>query len=244
MLGILKFPLMNIAGMKMIKTTNTKEAGLEKHITDYLIFNNGYALRNSKDYDNINCVDTEMLFNFLEETQPKSVEKLKHFHKDLYKQKILKRINDQIKHKDIITVLRKGIIDGFTDTKLKLFYDKPVSSYNPKANKLYESNIFSVIRQVYYSAQNNNSLDMVIFINGLPVISFELKNELTKQNVKDAIKQYKNDRDPKEQLFRLGRLVVNFAVDTEEVWMCTQLQGAKSYFLPFNNNSSTPFKMA
>ncbi|WP_338760151.1 type I restriction endonuclease [Bernardetia sp. ABR2-2B] len=221
----------------MSKTTNTKENGFEKHIVDHLVNTNGYVLRTSQDYDNVNCVDSELLFQFLEATQPKAVEKLKRYHKDLYQQKILKRINDQIKLKGIIEVLRKGVTDGFTDTKIRLFYDKPVSAYNQSANELYQSNLFSVMRQVYYSTKNKNSLDVVSFINGLPVISFELKNELTKQNVKHAIKQYKEDRDPNEELFRLGRMVVNFAVDTEEVWMCTELKGESSYFLPFNKGN-------
>lgn len=90
------------------------------------------------------------------------------------------------------------------------------------------------MRQVYFSPLNKKSLDLVVLINGIPIVSFELKNELTKQNVEHAIKQYKTDRDPNEELFRLGRLMVNFAVDTEEVWMCTQLKKEKSYFLPFN----------
>ncbi|WP_299163159.1 type I restriction endonuclease, partial [uncultured Tenacibaculum sp.] len=218
----------------MSKTTNTKENGFEKHIIDYLVDTNGYLLRTSKSYDNINCVDSELLFNFLEATQPKALEKLKRYHKELYQQKIIKRINDQIKLKGIIEVLRKGVIDGFTDTKIRLFYDRPVSTYNKKAKDLYDSNLFSVMRQVYYSTKNKNSLDIVTFINGLPIMSFELKNELTKQNVKHAIKQYKTDRNPNEELLRLGRMVVNFAVDTEEVWMCTQLKGENSYFLPFN----------
>ena len=222
----------------MSKTTNTKESGLEQHITDYLVSVNGYMLRTSKDYDNANYVDEDLLFQFLENTQPKSVEKLKRYHKDLYQQKIIKRINDQIKQKGIIEVLRKGVTDGFTDTKLRLFYDKPVSHFNTQNNKLYTANIFSVIRQVYYSTKNKNSLDAVSFINGLPIISFELKNELTKQNVSHAIKQYKTDRDPNEELFRLGRLLVNSAVDTEEVWMCTQLKGDKSFFLPFNKGNN------
>jgi type I restriction enzyme R subunit len=93
----------------MSKTTNTKESGLEQHITDYLVSANGYVLRTSQDYDNVNCVDTDLLFQFLETTQPKAVEKLKRYHKDLYKQKIVKRINDQIKQKGIIEVLRKGV---------------------------------------------------------------------------------------------------------------------------------------
>ncbi|KAF3982698.1 MAG: type I restriction endonuclease subunit R [Methylococcales symbiont of Hymedesmia sp. n. MRB-2018] len=222
----------------MSKTTNTKENGFEQHITDYLVSENGYVLRTWQDYDNVNCVDADLLFQFLESTQPNAVEKLKRYHQDLYKQKILKRINDQIKQKGIIEVLRKGVTDGFTDTKLRLFYDKPVSHYNTQNNDFYQANIFSVMRQVSYSTKNNKSLDIVNFINGLPIISFELKNQLTKQNVSHAIKQYKTDRDPNEELFRLGRLLVNFAVDTEEVWMCTQLKGDKSFFLPFNKGNN------
>jgi type I restriction enzyme R subunit len=225
----------------MTKQTDTTEKGLEAHISQYLVEENMYLLRENKAYNNVSCMDSALLFQFLEATQPKAVGKLKTYHKDLYEQKILKRLNDQIQAKGIIEVLRKGITDGFTDTKLHLFYDKPVSAYNTDANALYEANIFSVMRQVYFSPNDKKSLDMMIFINGIPVISFELKNELTKQNVQHAIKQYKEDRDPNEELFRLGRLMVNFAVDTEEVWMCTQLKNEKSYFLPFNkgyNNSA------
>ena len=225
----------------MTKQTYTTEKGLEAHISQYLVEENMYLLRENKAYNNVSCMDSALLFQFLEATQPKAIGKLKTYHKDLYEQKILKRLNDQIQAKGIIEVLRKGITDGFTDTKLHLFYDKPVSAYNTDANALYKANLFSVMRQVYFSPNDKKSLDMMIFINGIPVISFELKNELTKQNVQDAIKQYKEDRDPNEELFRLGRLMVNFAVDTEEVWMCTQLKKEKSYFLPFNkgyNNSA------
>ena len=222
----------------MSKSTDTTEKGLESHITNYLVDTNSYIQRKSENYNNVSCLDEDLLFQFLEATQPKAVEKLKRYHKDLYQQKIIKRLNDRIQAKGVIEVLRKGIVDGFTDTKLKLFYDKPVSYYNANANALYQANIFSVIRQVYYSTKNKNSLDIVVFINGLPVITFELKNELTKQNVKHAINQYKKDRDPNEEVFRLGRLVVNFAVDTEEVWMCTQLKGDNSYFLPFNKGNN------
>jgi type I restriction enzyme R subunit len=218
----------------MARQTDTTEKGLEAHIASYLVNENQYKLRENKIYNNIDCIDSEFLFQFLETTQPNAVAKLKHYHKDLYEQKIIKRINDQIQAKGVIEVLRKGITDGFTDTKINLFYDKPVSTYNIEAGKLYDANLFSVMRQVYFSRNSKKSLDLMIFINGIPVISFELKNELTKQNVQHAITQYKEDRDPNEELFRLGRLVVNFAVDTEEVWMCTQLKKEKSYFLPFN----------
>ncbi len=218
----------------MSKQTDTTEKGLEAHIAQFLVEENKYLLRENKVYNNVTCIDSELLFQFLETTQPKAVAKLKTYHKDLYEQKIIKRLNDQIQLKGLIEVLRKGIIDGSTDTKLNLFYDKPVSVYNADASVLFQANLFSVMRQVYYSPSNNKSLDMMVFINGIPVISFELKNELTKQTVQHAITQYKEDRDPSEELFRLGRLIVNFAVDTEEVWMCTQLKKNKSYFLPFN----------
>ena len=218
----------------MSKQTDTTEKGLEAHIAQFLVEENNYLLRENKAYSTISCIDSELLFQFLEATQPKAVAKIKTFHKDLYEQKILKRLNDQIQVKGIIEVLRKGITDGFTDTKLHLFFDKPVSAYNADANALYQANIFSVMRQVYFSPKDKKSLDMMVFINGIPVISFELKNELTKQTVQHAIKQYKEDREPNEEIFRLGRLIVNFALDTEEVWMCTQLKKEKSYFLPFN----------
>ena len=218
----------------MSKQTDTTEKGLEAHISQYLVDENNYLLRENTKYDNVVCIDRNLLFQFLETSQPKAVAKLKTYHKELYEQKIIKRLNDQIQAKGIIEVLRKGITDGFTDTRLHLFYDKPVSAYNAGDKALYDANLFSVMRQVYFSPNDKKSLDMVIFINGIPVISFELKNELTKQNVQYAIKQYKTDRDPNEELFRLGRLMVNFAVDTEEVWMCTHLKKEKSYFLPFN----------
>lgn len=219
-------------------STNTTEKGLEAHISQYLVDENNYLLRENTNYDNVSCLDRDLLFQFLETTQPKAVARLKTYHKELYEQKIIKRLNDQIQAKGIIEVLRKGITDGFTDTKLNLFYDKPVSAYNSGDKALYDANLFSVMRQVYFSPNDKKSLDMVIFINGIPVMSFELKNELTKQNVQHAIKQYKTDRDPNEELFRLGRLMVNFAVDTEEVWMCTHLRKDKSYFLPFNKGYS------
>jgi type I restriction enzyme R subunit len=218
--------------------TDTTEGGFEAYIATYLVNENKYILRENKSYNNVACLDTALLFEFLEHTQPKAVAKLKNYHKDLYETKIIKRLNDQIKDKGIIEVLRKGIVDGFTDTKLTLLYDKPVSAYNVEANTQYQANVFSVMRQVYFSTTTRQSLDMMVFINGIPVISFELKNELTKQNVTDAINQYKNDRDPNEPIFRFSKLMVNFAVDTEEVWMCTSLQKEKSFFLPFNKGDN------
>lgn len=213
-------------------TTDTTEKGLEQHITQHLCFINGFCEGHFSTYNRTECVDENLLFNFLQKTQEKEVKKLQAIHGRQFKSKLLYRLNNQIKSLGIIEVLRKGITDN--NVKLKLFYDKPVSSLNEKDLELYNQNIFSVTRQVHYSLLNENSLDMVVFINGLPVITFELKNELTKQTVKDAIQQYKTNRDPKEELFRFTRCLVHFAADTEQVWMTTHLKGDNTSFLPFN----------
>lgn len=222
-----------------MKQTDTTEKGLESLITDYLEKENGYVVRNFDQYNRTDCLDEEILFKFLKDSQLEEFEKLQSIHRDNFREKIIYRINNRIKAEGIIEVLRKGITDN--NVRLKLFFDKPVSEDNEKDLENYKKNIFSVTRQLHYSTKNENCLDMMIFINGLPVITFELKNELTKQNVKDAIKQYKNSRDPKEELFRLGRCIVHFAVDTDQVWMSTNLRGDKTYFIPFNkgyNNGS------
>jgi type I restriction enzyme R subunit len=227
--------------------TDTTEKGLEAHITQHLCLVNGFEERHFDNYNRSECVDEELLFKFLEDTQPKEVAKLELSHGTNFRQRILYLVNRKIKDETvvnekclggIINLLRTDITDGNTGIKLKLFYDKPVSNLNLKDAKLFEQNIFSVTRQVHFSTQNEKSLDLVIFINGLPVITFELKNELTKQNVKDAIKQYKTTRDPKEELFRLARCLVHFAVDTDQAWMCTHLKGESSFFLPFNKGNN------
>lgn len=227
--------------------TDTTERGLETHITQHLCLVNGFEERHFEQYNRTECVDEELLFKFLADTQPQKIKKLQSNHKDNFRQRIKYLINRKIKDETVVNekclggitnLLRTGVVDGNTGIKLKLFYDKPVSSLNPKDAENYEKNIFSVTRQVHYSTQNEKSLDLVVFINGLPVITFELKNELTKQNVRDAIEQYKKDRDPKEELFKLAHCLVHFAVDTDQVWMCTHLKGESSYFLPFNKGNN------
>ncbi len=220
---------------------NTTEHALESHIAGYLVAANHYLLRHHTNYNRTECIDEDLLFGFLEATQPQETAKLQAIHGPLYRQKISYRINQKIKDQTvvagrplggIIEALRTGITES--NIKLRLFYDQPVSTLNEAAAALYEQNIFSITRQLHYSTQHNNSLDAALFINGLPVITLEFKNELTKQNVKDAIDQYKRNRDLREELFHLGRCMVHFAVDTDQVWMCTQLKGEASYFLPFN----------
>lgn len=224
-------------------STDTSEKGLEAHITQHLCLVNGFEERHFEQYNRTDCVDEEILFKFLTDTQPQEIKKLQSTHKDNFKQRIKYLINRKIQDETVVNekclgglvnLLRSGITEGNTGIKLKLFYDNPASSINTKDAELYRKNIFSVTRQVHYSNKNENSLDIVIFINGLPILTFELKNELTKQNVKDAIKQYKTTRNPSEELFKLARCLVHFAVDTEQVWMCTHLKSENSYFLPFN----------
>ncbi|MDP3434254.1 MAG: type I restriction endonuclease [Bacteroidota bacterium] len=222
----------NTSGNFAPKLTDTTEKGLEVHITQHLCLVNAFEERHFSHYNRVDCVDEDLLFSFLHSTQEKEVIKLQAIHGSNYRSKVLYRLNNQIKTFGIIEVLRKGITDN--NIKLKLFFDKPVSILNEKDLNHYNQNIFSVTRQVHYSNLNENSLDLVVFINGLPIITFELKNELTKQTVKDAIKQYKSSRDPKEELFRLGRCMVHFAVDSEQIWMATHLKGESTYFLPFN----------
>ena len=144
----------------------------------------------------------------------------------------LARVRDEITKRGIVDVLRKGI--KAYPASLIMFYMTP-SVNNPAAAALYAKNIFSVTRQLHFSPDATKlSLDLCIFINGLPVITFELKNQLTKQNVDDAVYQYQHARSPKELLFQFTRCMVHFAVDDAQVKFCTRLQGKESWFLPFN----------
>lgn len=218
-------------------STNIREIALEELITNYLVQKNGFSQRSynaehNGHYDKKECIDVEMLFAFLEDSQPQEVKKLKENYGTDYKTKLLVRLQKEIKEKGVIAVLRKGVKD--LNCSFKLMYFEPNSALNPDLAELWEKNTFAVARQLHYSLQNNNSLDMVILINGLPVITMELKNLLTGQTVKDAIKQYQTDRSSKEELFRFERCIVHFAVDTEQVFMTTKLEDASTWFLPFN----------
>lgn len=151
---------------------------------------------------------------------------------DINRLKFLARLSTEIGKRGVIDVLRKGIEHGALH--FDLFYGTP-SEGNLKASGLHALNRFSITRQLAYSTdETRRSLDLCLFINGLPIATFELKNSLTKQTVADAVEQYRRDRSPREQLFEFGRCVVHFAVDDSEVQMCTELRGKGSWFLPFN----------
>lgn len=213
------------------RVTDTSEGGLETLIVNGLI-RNGWQAGDSQSYDRGYCVDLVHLSQFLKATQPKVAEELQLDSENPVRRQFLARLNNELATRGVIEVLRHGINHGKHDTIL--FYSSP-SVGNVKAQMLFRENRFSVTRQLRYSNdETRRALDMALFINGLPIATFELKNSLTKQTVADAIEQYKLDRDPKEPLFRFGRCVVHFAVDDTEVTMCTELRGKASWFLPFN----------
>ena len=211
--------------------SDTSEAGLESLIVrDMLAL--GWLPGNSQDYDRGYCVDLAHLQAFVQATQPKLAEAFDLANDSPTRRQFLARLEKEIGSRGVIDVLRRGIKHQAHD--LALFYATP-SPDNAKAVALHALNRFSVTRQLRYSRdETRRALDLGLFINGLPIATFELKNSLTKQTVADAIEQYKLDRDPKEPLFRFGRCVVHFAVDDSETMMCTELKGKASWFLPFN----------
>ena len=192
-----------------------------------------YSKSSPADYERVLCLDTRQLMAFLRATQAAALARLEVRHGAKLEAKLCERIANGIRDRGVIDVLRNGIKEG--SEELKLYYALPSSQLNPQASALYDANIFSVTRQLQYSQdQCRLALDMVIFINGLPIATFELKNRLTRQNVKDAMRQYQGDRDASEPLFALGRCLVHFAVDDDLVYMTTHLRGRETTFLPFN----------
>ena len=212
--------------------TNTKESGLEALIVKWMVEQNGYEQGTNADYNREYAVDETRLFRFLQDTQPDALEKLGVFKSALKKKQFLNRLQGEIAKRGIIDVLRNGV--KIYPANLIMFYLTPTEN-NTKAKEMFEKNIFSVTRQLQYSMDATRlALDICLFINGLPVITFELKNQLTKQDVDDAVKQYKTDRDPRELLFQFKRCMVHFAVDDARIKFCTKLDGRSSWFLPFD----------
>lgn len=192
----------------------------------------GWLPGDPADYDREYCVDLVQLTAFLRATQPKVADALDLDHDSPTRRKFLARLQGEVSKRGVVDVLRNGVQHG--PHHIELFYGTP-SPGNAQARALYAQNRFTVTRQLRYSRdETQRALDLVLFVNGLPVFTFELKNRLTKQTVHDAIEQYRRDRNPREKLFELGRCVAHFAVDENEVWFCTHLAGKASWFLPFN----------
>ncbi len=228
-------------------TTDTSERGLERLICKAMTGQPcdphkmgtvadseglGWSCGNAHDYDREYCVDLVQLGAFLQVTQPEAAEGLALDEDGPTRRKFLARLQGEITKRGVIDVLRHGIKHGAHD--LDLFYGTP-SADNLRAGERFEQNRFTVTRQLRYSRDETQlALDMALFINGLPIFTFELKNNLTKQTVDDAVWQYKKDRNPREKLFEFGRCVAHFAVDENEVRFCTHLKGKASWFLPFN----------
>ncbi|MCP5409762.1 MAG: type I restriction endonuclease subunit R [Chromatiaceae bacterium] len=232
-----------------MKPTDTSEKGLESIIVASLVDEAGYVQGDPQDYDREHAVDLAKLLQFLASTQPVGYEALGIDEEGPKRTQFLHRLQGEIAKRGVVDVLRGSIKHG--PAHVDLFYGTPTPG-NVKAAERFEANIFSVTRQLRYSHNETAlSLDMAVFINGLPIATFELKNKLTKQTVLDAVQQYQRDRDPKELLFQFGRCTVHFAVDDHEVRFCTQLKGKSSWFLPFDKgyidgagNPSNPVGLA
>lgn len=209
------------------------EKDYQHYIMDYLVKENGYMVRKADAYDRYFAIDREMLFQFLNDTQPETMEALAKIYKDDLEETIVSYINAEMTKKrgSRLDVLKHGV--ELSNQKLDLMYTKPATTFNKELLALYEKNIFTVMEEVW--ASDKERIDLVIFLNGLAIMSFELKCNAAGQSYHDAIYQFRTQRSPKTRLFlfKAGTLV-NFAMDLEQVYMTTKLTGEDTFFLPFN----------
>ncbi len=219
-----------------------KEINFEKYITDYLVDANEFVLRGAddshvsikdKDYDRALAIDVAAMQQFIGTTQPDEWARLV----ELYGEEeaglqFARRVDQELTGIGVLQVLRDGVTDR--GVHVDFMFKKPNSSINTEHFRFYNQNLFTVQRQVYFSPRDERSVDMVLFLNGLPIITMELKNQLTGQNYNHAIHQYRTDRKPSDKLFAFKRCLVHFAVDNNRVYMTTEIKGLKTHFLPFN----------
>ena len=218
-----------------------KETNFEQYIISYFTEKNSFILRGAdelsrpvkgKDYNRNVALDLELLSRFIQKTQSDKWDRLEEIYGEKAPDNFAKRLDQELRQRGVLDVLRQGVTDR--GVHIDLMYRKPNSGHNPEAESLYESNIFSVMRQVYFSPRDERSVDMLLLLNGMPVATFELKNQLTGQNVEHAKYQYKTDRQPNDKLFSFKRVLVHFAVDNNLAYMTTKIDGMKTHFLPFN----------
>jgi type I restriction enzyme, R subunit len=211
----------------------TTEIAFEDAITNYLHNNGGYQFGDPANFSRELALDKTVLFRFIQASQPQAWQKLSDIHGLTVESKFIQRLYQELEFRGMLDVLRYGITDY--GVRFKLAYFKPASGLNPETLALYNHNILTVTRQVYYSTRNQNSVDLLLSINGLPTATIELKNQVTGQDVENAKEQYSRDRDNHELLFQFKRrALVHFAVDPDEAWMTTRIDGSNTRFLPFN----------
>lgn len=217
-----------------------KEKNFENAISNYLCSDEGgYIVGNPKNFNRELALDTETLLKFIKTTQPKEFEKLASRITENVEEYFIKKFCARLEEKNItiLDALREPF--EIRGCKFRLVYWKPETNINSEAVELYEKNILTCVRQLHYSTKNENSLDIVLFVNGLPLVTLELKNQFTGQTFENAVHQYRFDRDPKEKIFEFGkRTLIHFAVDLSEVAMTTKLEGRRTFFMPFNQGSN------
>ena len=213
------------------------EEKFEEHIEKHLC-SIGYISTHFHDYDRSLCLIKDQVIEFIKKTQPEKWDQLTQIYDVDTENKVLSRISSEISKRGVIDVLRNNVVDR--GIYLDLCYFEPKSDLNPEHLKLFQSNQFTVVRQLHYSNKNENSIDMGLFLNGLPIVTMELKNQLTGQNIKHSQHQYRNDRDPKEPLLQFKRCMVHFCVDNDKVSMTTRLSGSSTFFLPYNRDLENP----
>ena len=214
-----------------------KEKRFEQDIEDYLITQGGYFKGNPKSFDRKLALDKETFISFLKHSQPKTWERYEKIYGSDSEKQVIDRFCREVKMVGLLRVLRQGFTDR--GIKFRVVFWKPETSINATSQTQYESNVLHCTRQLHYSLNNENSIDIVLFLNGIPVVSMELKCQFTGQNTTNAINQYKFDRAGKDAIFTFKeRVLVHFAVDLTKVYMTTRLEGSKTYFLPFNQGSN------
>jgi len=216
---------------------NPTEKKFENHIEKYLNLFEYKSIHYEK-YDRTLCLIKDEVLDFIKKTQKDSWKKLQEIYEDDTENKVLNRISSEISRRGVIDVLRNQVSDR--GVYLDLCYFEPKSSLNPDHLSLFKSNQFSLVRQFHYSTKNENSIDMGLFLNGIPIVTMELKNQLTGQNYKHSENQYRYDRDPKEPLLQFKRVLVHFCVDNNQVSMTTRLNGVKTRFFPYNKSIENP----
>ena len=209
------------------------EKQYQHEIMDYLQSKNGYRIRKATDYDRLFAIDRGMLFEFLNASQPDTMTELAKIFKADLEETVVNVINQAVTadKSSLVEVLKNGV--EISNRHLDLMYTKPATTFNKTLLKQYSNNILSVMEEVW--ASDDERIDLVIFLNGFAIMSFELKCNAAGQSYQDAIYQYRHDRDPKTRLFRFkAGTIVNFAMDLNEVYMTTRLNGDATVFLPFN----------